>query len=120
MIKNKTLQLKLSHLIIGGIILLLLIFLIKCKPSQFTSGEYHKEKTEIDSLQNEISKLKTINHNLDNKIYHQNKVMDSLNREIQITQKVINKTRIYYGKKIKDINSASNSELKKFFSNRYK
>lgn len=118
--KDKIFQIKLSHLIIGGIILLLFIFLLKCNINSPPINKYTKEKKEIDSLQIEISKLKDFNHKLGDKIFNQNKVMDSLNQEINNTQKEIINTRIYYGQKIKNINTASNSELEKFFTNRYK
>ena len=37
--KNKTFQIKLSHLIIGGIFLLLLVFLVKCKSEKYTGNK---------------------------------------------------------------------------------
>ena len=52
---NKTFNIKLSHLIIGGILLLLLIFLVKCevkKPVQ--TDKYAKEKKEIERLKHNI------------------------------------------------------------------
>ena len=52
--QDKTIQVKLSHLIIGGIILLLLIFLFYQKPPLNIVDKYSKEKKEIDSLQNNI------------------------------------------------------------------
>jgi hypothetical protein len=42
--KDKTFQIKLSHLIIGGILLLLLIFLLKCNPKPTPINTYDKEK----------------------------------------------------------------------------
>jgi len=118
--KDKTFQIKLSHLIIGGILLLLLIFLLKCDPNPTPINTYDKEKKEIDSLQNETNKLKNINVELGNKIYLQDKVVDSLNKEIKTTEKELTQTREYYGKKIKDLNSSSPSELNEFFTERYK
>ena len=56
--KDKTIQVKLSHLIIGGIILLLLMFLFYQKTSSNIVDKYSKEKKEIDSLQNNIFVLK--------------------------------------------------------------
>ena len=118
--KDKTFQIKLSHLIIGGILLLLLIFLLKCNPKPTPINTYDKEKREIDSLQNETNKLKTLNLQLGNEVYLQNKVVDSLNKEIKITEKELTQTRTYYGNKIKDLNSSSPSELNEFFTERYK
>jgi hypothetical protein len=48
--ENKTIKLKLSHLIIGGILLLLIIFLLKCNVNPPKINTYNKEKKEIDSL----------------------------------------------------------------------
>jgi peptidoglycan hydrolase CwlO-like protein len=117
---NKTFQIKLSHLIISGIFLLLIIFLIFFRTTPTLINTYDKEKKEIDSLQNETNKLKNINVELGSKIYLQDKVIDSLNKKIKITEKELKQTRIYYGKKIKDISSSSPSELNKFFTERYK
>ena len=69
--KDKTFQIKLSHLIIGGILLLLIIFLIFFRTTPTPINTYDKEKKEIDSLQNETNKLKNINVELGNKIYLQ-------------------------------------------------
>jgi hypothetical protein len=118
--KNKTFQIKLSHLIIGGIFLLLIIFLISFRTTPTPINTYDKEKREIDSLQNETNKLKILNSQLGNEIYLQNKVVDSLNKEIKTTEKELIQTRTYYGNKIKDLNSSSPSELNKFFTERYK
>jgi uncharacterized integral membrane protein len=48
--ENKTIKLKLSHLIIGGILLLLIIFLFKCNINKTKINTYNKEKNKIDSL----------------------------------------------------------------------
>jgi hypothetical protein len=117
--KNKTFQIKLSHLIIGGILLLLLIFLVKCKPTTSTVDKYAKEKKEIDSLQYDIFLLKEGQHILTNNVNKQVIVIDSLEEEIIITEKELTQTRTYYDNKIKDLTSASNSELDQFFANRY-
>jgi hypothetical protein len=42
--ENKTIKLKLSHLIIGGILLLLIIFLLKCNVNPPFVNTYDKEK----------------------------------------------------------------------------
>ena len=53
--------------------------------------------------------------------YHCNqRIVDSLNIEIKNTEKELQQTRTYYGNKIKDLTSASNSELEQFFSDRYR
>jgi hypothetical protein len=58
MIQNKTIHLKLSHLLIGGILLLLLVFLVKYKPKPPLTNKYDKEKKEIERLKNHIKLLK--------------------------------------------------------------
>jgi septal ring factor EnvC (AmiA/AmiB activator) len=120
MVQNKTYQLKLSHLIIGGILLLLLLFLIYFRPTPTPINTYDKEKREIDSLKTEIVKFKKLNSVLDSKINKQQKVIDSLDIKISNTEKELTKTRTYYGNKIKDITSSSPAELNEFFTERYK
>jgi len=117
--KDKTFKIKLSHLIIGGILLLLLIFLFKCKPTTPTVDKYTKEKKEIDSLQTNIFLLKEGQRILTSNVNKQVIVIDSLEEEIIITEKELIQTRTYYDNKIKDLTSASNSELDQFFTNRY-
>jgi hypothetical protein len=117
--KDKTFKIKLSHLIIGGILLLLLIFLVKCKPTTPTVDKYAKEKKEIDSLQHNIFLLKEGQRILSKNVNKQVIVIDSLEEEIIITEKELTQTRTYYGNKIKDLTSASDTELEQFFTNRY-
>jgi septal ring factor EnvC (AmiA/AmiB activator) len=118
--ENKTIKLKLSHLIIGGILLLLHIFLLECSITPTKVNTYDKEKKEIDSLQVEISKLKKSQLKLNKDIDKQILVTDSLNKEIKTTEKELTQTRTYYASKIKNINSSSPSELNEFFTERYK
>ena len=121
MIKNKTFQLKLSHLIIGGILLLLLVFLVKCdveKPAP--TDKYEKQKQEIERLKSNIKLLKFGQKILNKQLDQQKHIVDSLNTEIKLTEQELQTTRTYYGNKIKDLTSASNSELEQFFTNRYR
>jgi septal ring factor EnvC (AmiA/AmiB activator) len=118
--KEKVYQIKLSHLIIGGILLLLLIFLIYFRPTPTQINTYDKEKREIDSLKTEINKLKNIQDTLTIDLGKQQKVIDSLSNEIKKTEKELTKNRTYYGKKIKNLTSSSPSELHQFFTERYK
>jgi thiol-disulfide isomerase/thioredoxin len=117
--KDILFQIKLSRLIIGGILLFWLIFLVKCKPTTPTVDKYAKEKKEIDNLKNNIFLLKEGQRILTNNVNKQVVVIDSLEEEIIITEKELTQTRTYYGNKIKDLTSASNSELEQFFTNRY-
>ncbi len=121
MIQNKTFQLKLSHLIIGGILLLLLVFLVKCDVKKPTpTDKYAKQKKEIEALKTRIALLKIGQQALNKQLEQQDKIVDSLNTEIKLTEQELQTTRTYYGNKIKDLTSASNSELEQFFSDRYR
>jgi septal ring factor EnvC (AmiA/AmiB activator) len=120
MILNKTFQLKLSHLIIGGILLLLLVFLVKCEPTPQQTNKYDKEKKEIERLRGQITLLKFSQKVLNKQLDQQNHIVDSLSIEIKHTEKELQTTRTYYGNKIKDLTSASNTELDQFFSDRYR
>ena len=120
MIRNKTFQLKLSHLIIGGILLLLLVFLVKCDVKKPVTNKYDKQKQEIERLKNNIFLLKEGQKILTKNLEQQNHIVDSLNIEIKHTEKELQQTRTYYGNKIKDLTSASNSELEQFFTDRYR
>jgi hypothetical protein len=117
--KDKIIKIKLSRLIIGGILLLWFVLLVKCKPTTPTVDKYAKEKKEIDSLQHNIFLLKEGQHVLTNNVNKQVIVIDSLEEEIIITEKELTQTRTYYDNKIKDLTGASNSELDQFFANRY-
>jgi len=119
--KNRTFQIKLSHLIIGGILLLLVIFLVKCDIKKPTpTDKYAKQKQEIERLKNNIFLLKEGQKILNKNLEQQNHIVDSLNVEIKHTEKELQQTRTYYGNKIKDLTSASNTELEQFFSDRYR
>ncbi len=119
--KNRTFQIKLSHLIIGGIFLLLLVFLVKCDVKKPTpTDKYAKQKQEIERLKNNIFLLKEGQKILNKNLEQQNHIVDSLNLEIKHTEKELQTTRTYYGNKIKDLTSASNSELEQFFTDRYR
>jgi len=118
--KDKIIQVKLSHLIIGGIILLLLIFLFYQKTPLNIVDKYSKEKKEIDSLQNNIFILRENQTTLINNINKQVIIIDSLEKEITNKGKELTQIRTYYGNKIKDLTSASDSKLKRFFTERYK
>lgn len=120
MILNKTFQLKLSHLIIGGILLFLLIFLVKCEVKKPVTNNYDKQKQEIERLRGQITLLKFGQKVLNKQLDQQNHIVDSLNIEIKHTEKELQQTRTYYGNKIKDLTSASNTELEQFFSDRYR
>ena len=95
MILNKTFQLKLSHLIIGGILLLLLVFLVKCKPTPTPTNKYDKQKQEIERLKNRIELLKFGQQVLNKQLDQQNHIVDSLNIEIKHTEKELQQSRLF-------------------------
>lgn len=99
---------------------MLLVFLVKCdveKPAP--TDKYEKQKQEIEQLKNNIEVLKFGQKVLNKQLDQQNHIVDSLNIEIKHTEKELQTTRTYYGNKIKDLTSASNSELEQFFTDRY-
>jgi uncharacterized protein YlxW (UPF0749 family) len=119
MVKDKSITINASHLIMGAIILLLLWFLF-LKPTVNDSSKYDKQKQEIDSLSNIINKLQKEQVELNKSInFHQNRI-DSLNYEIDSTNRQITNIRNYYGKKIRDISNYTPTQLDDFFSKRYK
>ena len=118
MIKDKTITLNASHLILGAIILLLLWLLLK--PTKVDLSKYDKQKKEIDSLNNVLVSFQKKQLELDKSIlYHQNRI-DSLTDKISNTNQEITNTRAYYDKKIKDISNYTPSQLNDFFAKRYK
>jgi len=118
MVKDKSITLNVSHLILGAIILLLLWLLLK--PTNVDMSKYDKQKQEIDSLNNVLVNLQKHQLELDKSIlFHQNRI-DSLNNEISNTNKEIADVREYYGKKIRDILNYTPQQLDDFFSKRYK
>jgi peptidoglycan hydrolase CwlO-like protein len=119
MIKNKIIKLKLSHLVIGGIIFLVLMFLLYIKTESAPLPNYDKQKREIDSLGTIINQLQSDQLILNENLSKQFTKVDSLNKEIKTTEKELTQTRAYYGNKIKDLNSSSPSELNEFFTERY-
>jgi len=118
MIKDKTIKFNVSHLIMGAIILLLLIFLFT-RPTTPNPSKYDKQKREIDSLSNNIKALQKEQIELNKSLSTQYAKIDSLNKEITTTEKELTQTRTYYGNKIKDITSSSPAELNEFFTERY-
>ncbi len=119
MVKDKILNIRISHLIMGAIILFLLWFVF-LKPTKNDSSKYDKQKQEIDSLTYIINGLKKEQIELDKSIkFHQTKI-DSLDWEIDSTNRQITNIRNYYGKKIRDIANYTPTQLDDFFSKRYK
>jgi len=118
MVKDKTIRLNVSHLIMGAIILLLLWLLLK--PANVNLSKYDKQKQQIDSLSRVISELQKEQIVLDKSIEKHQNIIDSLDNEINNTNKEIADVREYYGKKIRDILNYTPQQLDDFFSKRYK
>ena len=116
--KNKTIKFNVSHLIMGAIILLLLIFLF-LRPETVNLSKYDKQKQEIDSLNRTLIDLQKKQVELDNSISQHQIKIDSLNNEINITSQEITDIRVRYDKKLKDITTYTPSQLNDFFSERY-
>ena len=118
MIKDKTIKFNVSHLIMGAIILLLLIFIFT-RPTTPNPSKYDKQKQEIDSLSNNIKALQKEQIELNKSLTsHQSKI-DLLNYQIDSTNQELTSIRNYYGKKIRDIGNYTPSQLDDFFSKRY-
>jgi len=118
MVKDKPITLNVSHLILGAIILLLLWLLLR--PVKVDMSKYDKQKQQIDSLSSVIGELQKEQITLDNSIQKHQNVIDSLDNEINNTNKEIADVREYYGKKIRDILNYTPQQLDDFFSKRYK
>ncbi len=118
MVKDKTIKFNVSHLIMGAIILLLLIFIFT-RPAISDTSKYDKQKQEIDSLSNNIKALQKEQIELNKSLtLHQNRI-DVLNYQIDSTNQELTSIRNYYGKKIRDIGNYTPSQLDDFFSKRY-
>jgi len=115
---NKKLELNVSHLILGAIILLLLWIVFK--PTNIDLSKYDKQKQEIDNLNNALVDLQKKQVELNQSISNNQNVIDSLNNEISYTNQKIIDIKAYYDKKIKDISSYTPSQLTEIFTNRYK
>jgi peptidoglycan hydrolase CwlO-like protein len=115
--KNKTIKLNISHLIMGAIILLLLL-VVFLRPETINLSKYDKQKQEIDSLNHTLIDLQKKQVELDNSILQHQFKIDSLNNEINTTNQEITDIRVRYDKKLKDITTYTPSQLNDFFSER--
>jgi peptidoglycan hydrolase CwlO-like protein len=118
MVKDKKITLNVSHLILGAIILLMLWLLLK--PTNIDISKYDKQKQEIDSLNRILVDLQKKQIELDKSIFTHQYRIDSLNSEMNNTNREITDIRAYYDKKLRDISTYTPSQLNDFFSKRYK
>jgi uncharacterized protein YlxW (UPF0749 family) len=119
MVQNKTFKIQLSHLIMGAIILLLILFL-SLKPKQYDWSKVDTNQRKVDSLLYIVKNLQKEQTVLNNSIIsYQNKI-DLLDSKIANTNQDILNIRRYYDKQIQDINNFTPSQLNEFFSKRYK
>jgi septal ring factor EnvC (AmiA/AmiB activator) len=117
---QNSINLKLPYLILAGIIFLVLLYLAFVNKSTPKVDNYEIQKKEIDSLTLVIKTLNTEQEVLSDRVKYQEHALDSIKKELTSTEKELNKTRKYYGDKIKNLNNSSPSELNDFFSDRYK
>jgi exonuclease VII small subunit len=103
--------------VIGILLLGLALSLYRKDPTPHNISLYQKQ---IDSLNIELKHLEQdqiiLNHKL--KMYKDSLVV--YNHKIDSLNQNITKIRNYYGKKIRDINNASPTEIYDFITNRYK
>jgi len=107
-----------TNLILAAVILLLLGYIAFTSRSHTPINDL-KYKTEIDSLNQAISKYQQHQIVLDKKILSYELDIKKLDREIDSTKQVIIEQRKYYGEKIKNAGRYTPNELDSFFSERY-
>jgi predicted nucleic acid-binding Zn-ribbon protein len=101
----------------GAIILLMLWLLFK--PSNIDLSKYDRYNQQIDSLNIELKYIRNKQDILGSQIRRYKDSIDVSNARIDSLSKELTSTRIYYGKKIKDISNYTSPELYKFFTERY-
>lgn len=118
--KDRVIQVPLYDVILTCITLLMIFFTFRsCEPTP-QNTKYVDQKRSIDSLNNVILELQTIQIVLDDKIINSGNKIDSLSQEIINTKIIILNTKNYYDKKIRDIRTYTPTQLDKFFADRYK
>lgn len=102
------------------IIVALLVYVFAFTGQKAGEDRYAKQKYEIDSLKSKITILAKRQAIQDNIINIKQDSLKILDKQIKLKDKEITKIRIYYGNKIKSINTLTSDELNSFFSERYK
>ena len=90
-----------------------------CKPVS-TSPKYYPQEKQIDSINVLINQLSKQQSHLSTLVSTQQHKIDSISTQISVTKTQIFNVKKYYGDKIKNINSYTDSQLSGFFANRYK
>jgi peptidoglycan hydrolase CwlO-like protein len=103
-----------------GLILITILVSILINRVDTSVSSYDPYQQKIDSLNIELSHIRTKQTILDSQIKSYKDNIDISNQKIDSLSKELTSTQKYYGKKIKDITSYSHSELSDFFTNRYK
>ena len=116
---NREIKLKLWYVLVSVVFLTLLLYFIFVKTSPTQVGDYTKQKQKIDSLNIVITGLESKQIELNKSISTQQYKINILNKEIDSTNKEIIKVKEYYGKKIKNIDTYTPTQLNKFFTERY-
>jgi len=118
---NQVLTFNKKQLILFGIGIIMIIIIVSTLSTRVdTPISYDSYKSEIDSLNTKLKNIKDRQNILDNQIKTYKDSINISNNRIDSLGKELIKTRIYYGKKIKDIGIYTPSELSNFFTIRYK
>jgi peptidoglycan hydrolase CwlO-like protein len=107
-----------TNLILAAVILILAVYIVVTSRSHTPTNDL-KYKTEIDSLNQAISKYQQHQLLLDRKISDYELDINKLDREIDSAKRAIIDQRKYYGDKIKNAGRYTSTELDSFFSERY-
>jgi hypothetical protein len=119
--KNQVITFSKKQLILFGIGIIIIIIMVSALSTRVdTPISYDPYRSKIDSLNIELKYIKDRQNILGSQIKRYKDSIDVSNNKIDSLGKELIKTRIYYGKKIKDIGGYTPSELSNFFSNRYK
>jgi methyl coenzyme M reductase subunit C-like uncharacterized protein (methanogenesis marker protein 7) len=118
---NQVITFSKKQLILFGIGIIIMMVIVSTLSTRVdTPISYDPYRSKIDSLNIELKYIKYRQNILDVQIKKYKDSIDISNDKIDSLGKELIKTRIYYGKKIKDIGNYTPSELSNFFTTRYK
>ena len=118
---NQVITFSKKQLVLFGIGIIMIIIIVSALSTRVdTPISYDPYRSRIDSLNIELKYIKNRQNILGSQIKRYRDSIDVSNNRIDSLGKELIKTRIYYGKKIKDIGSYTPSELSNFFAIRYK
>lgn len=102
------------------IVSLIVYIILTSRNDNEYKDKYAKQKQEIDSLSKCISVLDIEHRKQDSLIYLYQIQLKGLEEKVDSTKNKITEIKKYYGKKIKDINRYTVTELDSFFTDRYR